>query len=181
MRKQKKDHGEATIDLLVAAKAIVERDVDLGLVSTEQLKWVFADRVERPDVTIRWDCRALGCYVKETLPDWAMLDGCFGETRIRASDIDGVVHQNGKCLFLEKKYIHGCLEPPQVRAIETLVGQGNSVIAFWCSKTDGSDTMYMRVWGVPGYSSQERFEASIEDVRTAVKTWFDGVYEDGKI
>ncbi len=35
--------------------------------------------------------------------DWAILDGCFGETRIKPTDIDGLVERNGHFLLLECK------------------------------------------------------------------------------
>ncbi len=35
--------------------------------------------------------------------DWAILDGCFGETRIKPTDIDGLVERNGHFLMLECK------------------------------------------------------------------------------
>ncbi len=66
-----------------------------------------------------------------------MLDGCFGETKVSPGDIDGVAYQNGVCLFLEKKFPNGALQKPQVSMINSLVRQGNSVIAVWCRKPDG--------------------------------------------
>ena len=38
-----------------------------------------------------------------SLWDWKILDGCFGNTKIAVSDIDGVVERNGYTLFLETK------------------------------------------------------------------------------
>lgn len=38
-----------------------------------------------------------------SLWDWSILDGCFGNTKIGVSDIDGVVERNGHTLFLETK------------------------------------------------------------------------------
>lgn len=35
--------------------------------------------------------------------DWACLDGCFGDTPIKPTDIDGVIERNGFFLFLETK------------------------------------------------------------------------------
>lgn len=35
--------------------------------------------------------------------DWGFLDGCFGETRIRVTDIDGFVERKGKFLVIECK------------------------------------------------------------------------------
>lgn len=35
--------------------------------------------------------------------DWAILDGCFGETKIKPTDVDGFVERKGKFLWLETK------------------------------------------------------------------------------
>lgn len=35
--------------------------------------------------------------------DWSILDGCFGDTKIKPTDVDGFVERNGKFLWLETK------------------------------------------------------------------------------
>ena len=35
--------------------------------------------------------------------DWAILDGCFGQTRIKPTDVDGLIERHGCFLFLEAK------------------------------------------------------------------------------
>jgi hypothetical protein len=35
--------------------------------------------------------------------DWAIFDGCFGNTRIKPTDIDGLVEKRGHFLWLEAK------------------------------------------------------------------------------
>lgn len=129
-------------------------------------------------MTIRHNCNDNGCYLDQ-LPDWAMLDGCFGKTRVKASDIDGVVYQNGRFLFLEKKFPLGYVDQPQMRAIRTLVEKGYSWIVFWCERSDGRDISMMRVFGIEGYDSTKRISATYEDFRAAVKAWWTEVYEPG--
>lgn len=127
-------------------------------------------------MSVRWKCKKEGCYVEKQLPDWGMLDGCFGNTNVTPSDWDGYVRQNGRFLFLEKKFTYGIIERAQMMAIETAVAQGNSVIAIWCERTDGKDISYMRVWGMREYDPTVRFEASLADFRAAVKLWWGRVY-----
>ena len=38
-----------------------------------------------------------------SLWDWAIVDGCFGNTRIKPTDLDGFVERNGRFLILEGK------------------------------------------------------------------------------
>jgi hypothetical protein len=35
--------------------------------------------------------------------DWSILDGCFGDTKISPTDIDGCIERKGRKLFLETK------------------------------------------------------------------------------
>jgi len=131
-------------------------------------------------MTLKWKCAKQGCYL-EQLPDWAMLDGCFGTTKVTPGDVDGIIRQNGKCLFLEKKYPAGWLSEPQVWTFEALVAQGNAVVVFWCEKPDGTDISLMRVWGIEGYDSSSRVQATLDDFRAAVKKWWVSVYQPGKL
>lgn len=39
----------------------------------------------------------------EGLWDWEILDGCFGKTKIKCSDLDGCVERRGKVLVIETK------------------------------------------------------------------------------
>lgn len=59
-------------------------------------------------LTIRSTSAFLG-----SLWDWAILDGCFGTTRISPTDIDGVVERNGQLLILEAKGKEVCLTTGQ--------------------------------------------------------------------
>lgn len=132
-------------------------------------------------MTIRYDCKKKGkCYVKHQLPDWAMLNGCFGNTSVQAMDIDGIVHQNGRCLFIDQKSPSKGIEDVQIRTINSLVAQGNSFIIFWCTKTDGSDTSQMRVWNVRGYDSKAKMATDLPGLRKAVTAWWDSVYVQGR-
>lgn len=35
--------------------------------------------------------------------DWSVLDGCFGRSKVRPADIDGIVERHGHVLFIETK------------------------------------------------------------------------------
>ena len=108
-----------------------------------------------------------------------MLDGCFEPTKVQGSDIDGYIHQNGSVLFLEKKFPHGWIDAPQLRAINSLVKQGYSFIVIWCERPDGSDISLMRVFGVEGYDPEIRSPATLQDFRHAVQQWWKSVYKPG--
>jgi hypothetical protein len=63
--------------------------------------------------------------------DWGILDGCFGETKIKPTDIDGAVERNGKYLFLETKQPGAQLPVGQFIFYKRLVDMGNTVIFIW--------------------------------------------------
>jgi hypothetical protein len=110
-----------------------------------------------------------------------MLNGCFGTTKVGAKDIDGIVHQNGKVLLLEKKFPHGALDQPWIRMVDALVLGGHSAIAFWCEDRFGKDISMMRVWGIEGYDPALRVQANLHDFRKAVSAWWRAVYVEGRV
>ena len=51
-----------------------------------------------------WDCEdGENCYIDHILPNWAIFNECFKPTKIKITDIDGVVERNGWFLFIEVK------------------------------------------------------------------------------
>ena len=104
----------------------------------------------------------------DSIQDWAILDGCFGQTRIRPSDIDGFVERRGTCLFLEGKGQDVPLTTGQAIAFSTLAKQGNTVIVFWGKDRDISK-MRIITRSDPGVVKS----CSLDDLRSAVKTWYE--------
>lgn len=107
-----------------------------------------------------------------SLPDWAILDGCFGNTRIRPTDVDGMVERKGRCLFLEHKGRDASLTDGQAIAFVTLAKQGNTVITYWA---EGMDVSKIRVDDLRysgGLHMYESPEATLEKLRSLVSRWF---------
>jgi len=104
----------------------------------------------------------------DSIRDWAILDGCFGPTRIRPSDIDGFVERRGACLFLEGKGPTAPLTTGQAIAFATLAKQGNTVIVFW-GKDHAISKMRIITQSDPGIVKP----SSLEGLRTAVKAWYE--------
>jgi hypothetical protein len=103
-----------------------------------------------------------------SLWDWACLDGCFGGTMIKPSDVDGRVERNGKVLEIETKLPGVSIPMGQEIMMTTLV----QVYGF----------TEMIVWGHPG--KPEKIElrtphitkvyenTSLDTLRGIVKQWF---------
>lgn len=104
----------------------------------------------------------------ESIQDWAILDGCFGTTRIKPSDIDGFVERRGVCLFLEGKG-HGVpLTTGQGIAYVSLAKQGNTVIVFW-----GRDKDISRMRVITPTDDTMINPASLQHLRHAVSAWYE--------
>lgn len=53
---------------------------------------------------LRWNCQeGKKCYIEQVLPNWSIFNECFRPTKIRVTDVDGLVERNGQFLFIEVK------------------------------------------------------------------------------
>jgi len=68
--------------------------------------------------------------------DWAILDGCFGESRIKPSDIDGIVERNGHFLVLETKDSGASLPKGQEIMFKRMAETGLFTVMIVWGKTD---------------------------------------------
>lgn len=105
----------------------------------------------------------------EGIWDWAILDGCFGQSRVRPTDVDGYIERNGHKLFIETK-APGVALPDnggQMIALKSLVDDGHSLLI---------------LWGTPGRPNKLRLMAGACDrteedidlgrVRQLVSAWY---------
>lgn len=63
--------------------------------------------------------------------DWGILDGCFGDSKVRPMDVDGYIERNGHKLFLECKAPGVELSHAQFSALRSLVTDGHSLLILW--------------------------------------------------
>ena len=103
----------------------------------------------------------------ESLPDWAMLAGCFGDTTIAPTDVDGLVERGGKCLFLEHKGQDAYLSDGQARTFRALALQGNTILTFWGT---GNDVEKIRIDVADGTKMIQ--PGTLDDLRELVSKWF---------
>ena len=104
---------------------------------------------------------------KANLWDWAILDGCFGVSKISPTDIDGFVERNGRFLVIETK------------APTAEVEQGQEIVFRELVKT-GKFTVFV-VWGKPGQPERMRIisiwadqaiDADLDKLREKTKMWY---------
>lgn len=101
--------------------------------------------------------------------DWACLDGCFGDTRIQATDIDGAVERCGQFLFIETK------EPG------VILKQGQRI--FYSALAQKSGVTVFVVWGKTGKPEElqvyanngisKRYVCDLDKLRRFVAKWFE--------
>jgi len=100
--------------------------------------------------------------------DWAILDGCFGNTRIRPTDIDGLVERNGLFLLLEGKGPNVPVPLAQRILFERLRQTGLfTIVVVWGEPNSPAAMQVMTRRG-----QGKRKPASMADLRRIVKRWF---------
>lgn len=96
--------------------------------------------------------------------DWAILDGCFGKTRIRPSDIDGYVERNGNFLVIEAKSHNKSLDAGQRISFTNMIKTGRFVVLIVWGETNKPEKMQI--------FPDEIKKATLADLRRMVSWWY---------
>lgn len=105
----------------------------------------------------------------EAIWDWSILDGCFGETNISPSDVDGMVERNGHHLFLETKGDGVEIPMGQWLSYKSLAKKPRTtVIIIWGERN--TPTKLLVLWGK---LEREHFPASCEILWGVVHGWYE--------
>lgn len=110
----------------------------------------------------------------ESLWSWSVLDGCFGNSRIGVTDIDGCVERRGNVLFIESKRTGVSVPTGQRILFESLQSAGHSVLVV---HGDAGANRLPAVTGVqiynPGADGPEDVQAAnTDDFRRLVARWY---------
>jgi hypothetical protein len=105
-----------------------------------------------------------------SLWDWGFLDECFKGTRIRLSDIDGIVERNGQFLVIETKGAGVSIPTGQDILLSRLPRSCFTILYLW---GDANRPEYMRVWWAGEASPGPYCMAFEMDVRDVVARWFE--------
>lgn len=104
--------------------------------------------------------------------DWAILDGCFGSTKIKPTDIDGAVERHGYFLCLETKKPGVPIPLGQYLFFESWVAQGNTVIVIWGPQNDPKKVQMFSPF-LPFPDGKIWEPASVDILRQRVVNWFE--------
>lgn len=102
--------------------------------------------------------------------DWGFLDGCFGNTNIRVTDVDGLVERNGQFLMIESKGAGVPIPLGQKIMHDQWVRRGNSLLVVW-----GEPNIPLRIEfrsNIGGLRTREVESASIPQFQELVGQWF---------
>ena len=105
--------------------------------------------------------------------DWGVLRGCFGNTKIEPTDIDGFVERNGKFLILETKDNGVEIKQGQQLTFNALVKTGLfTIIVIW-----GNPGNPKRIRVITSKADRNFKNSSLEQLRDIVSQWFN--YAEG--
>jgi len=104
----------------------------------------------------------------EGIWNWGILDGCFGKTKIKPTDLDGMVERNGRFLVIETKRPRVQVPDGQMRTFRELVATGVfTIIILWGHQDDPSEMMVMTPWG-----DKPKKATDLKGFRQQVAAWY---------
>lgn len=117
-------------------------------------------------------------YALDAMWNWEPFNACFGGTKIRISDLDGIVERRGEFLVLEGKQCFAHIPTGQQRMFDALVEKGFTVLILYGAplmKLGLADIVtHMQVWPNPMQ------EAKLRDAVAFVREWFDRANQKGR-
>lgn len=96
--------------------------------------------------------------------DWSILDGCFGQTKIAPTDIDGITERNGRFLLIETKSLGVPIPNGQSILFDNLIAKGFTVLVIWGKANEPEK---LQIWGL-----KKPYRADINELRSIVSQWF---------
>lgn len=108
-------------------------------------------------------------HLQNSIWDWAILDGCFGDTKIKISDIDGFAERNGHFLILECKFRPSDPIPTGQEIAFKKLAQSKlfTIIVLWGDKSPEA----MKIYYANGNITEQK-EANLNDLRNVVSWWY---------
>ena len=125
-----------------------------------------------------WNCQeGQKCYIEQVLPNWAVFNECFLPTKIKVSDIDGVVERNGEFLFFEVKQNTKTIQVGQRILFENLTRDAPHISVILLYAQNVSENMDIQEYAVfkEGKMSQNWTLTSTEEMQRLVRNWFQRV------
>ena len=101
--------------------------------------------------------------------NWDILEGCFGETKIKVTDIDGAIERNGELLLLETKKPGTQIKSGQQIMFRNLTGKGITTMLVWGDKDTPE---YMRLYNTSYPDGSRLINCDLQQFRNHVSWWY---------
>ncbi len=121
-------------------------------------------------MTTHGNIRDLGKYAA-TVWDWSFLNGCFGSTKIRVSDGDGMVERNSHLLLFEAKLPNNPIPEGQRRMFCSLQATG-LVTTFVIWGQPNKPAALQCFYPYPGYTTEKVWLTGEDELKGWVEKWF---------
>lgn len=112
----------------------------------------------------------------DALWDWGFLDECFAGTKIRVSDLDGMVERKGWVLIIEAKGMGKSVPPGQQIMFRALSQKGFTILTLWGQP---NKPQMMQVWYPHKPSPQTQIATDEDGVKDIVRRWFNWANSNG--
>ena len=125
-----------------------------------------------------WDCEdGENCYMEQILPNWAVFNECFLPTKIKITDIDGVVERNGSFLFIEVKQNTKNIPIGQRILFEKLTHNAPHISVLLLYAQGVSKEMNIQEYAVfrEGKMTQGWTPTNTEEIKDLITKWFQRV------
>lgn len=107
--------------------------------------------------------RDMDTYVSQ-IWDWSFLNDCFGETKIRVTDVDGLIERNGHFLLIETKMPKQEIPVGQAILFEKFAREErHHVLIVWGYK---NKPVAAQFWGRPVMDADE------QSLKAIIRRWF---------
>lgn len=106
--------------------------------------------------------------------DWSVLNGCFGDTKIAPTDVDGLVEHNGHFLMLEAKNSGVTIPVGQAILHNAWLSYRHSLIVIY---GDPGKPTRLECYLFGSRKPRISDPATIELLRAMVNYWFKKVHE----
>ena len=105
--------------------------------------------------------------------DWGFLDDCFGKTKIKVSDIEGIVERHGNFLVIECKSHNASVPKGQQIMHDNMVKTGLFIVLLIWGEPNKPERLQI-LWNSAGQIKQKKISpASLNDIHDLVCRWFN--------
>jgi hypothetical protein len=106
----------------------------------------------------------------EGIWDWSVLDGCFGDTKIKPQDIDGSTERKGNFLHLEAKSVNAEIKSGQEIYWRNRIKSGRDTVIFIWGDAKTKTVEKIRV--MSAWEDKTYDPSNLEMFREKVAAWF---------